>query len=504
MVGTTKEFMSRHVFANFMWSIAKFIPRSQFTMSSVTTQSLSAPSRGSLLDARYWKVLRMKDETISSLLRDISIHAKQLGSQSDIEFLVIPCLSWYDVLANQVFAKEIIDFPQQFQLYASDQGVSDECTPIGNDLFQIFQTSFWPEPSYPFRDEILYYSVVAAFQEFRFDLLVYFGSRPAEDPCRTEWMFGYKNNTLRTGNRSFRTRRLEIIIHDVETLYNWQKRSLTVPWSRTLEDPNGKFPTKTHIGRLGRLFRYQEWHIAIIQGSLSDLQRLTKTHLRLQHVLAADILGWTPLHYAVVYHRNNVIENHVRVLQQWHQQLPKDEAGRTPMHYAVMYDYPIDIFLLQIDRVVYDWKDRCGMTPLHYAAKAGKVNAIKLMNNKHQLRGFSQDITGRTAYHWAAINGNVQVLEILTEKKWNIMTEDQNGDTPLHHAVRYGRFEAVKYLVFTERDHLLTKNKKNNTAEDESRLTKNLEIQTLLEKARVASSSGAEWDLFMWLLQWDY
>lgn len=448
----------------------------------------------------------MRSENLISLISDIQIHAQQLGSQKDIEHLILLPLSWHGLLSYHSVIENIVDFPRRFQRYASEQTSVAECKPFENDLFEIFRCL----ASHLMAETIgkaLLHRVVAAFQEARFDLLVCFSfPELTQDPCRTQCMFEYRKTSAFPYTK-YDIEKIEAIIHDVETLYRWQKRSQTVPWSHSVDEPNKRTVTLDEIGRLSRTFGYEECHISITQGCLSDLEQLAKTHQRLQHVLAADILGWTPLHYAVAYHHEKIVRDHTIILEKKKERLPRDVAGRTPMHDAVMHGCLAKSFRRTF--VFEEWaeKDRCGMTPLHYADGFGNVEVIEFLKVRGEYRFFEapwRDITGRTVYHWAAIGGKVDMLKILRTIKWNFMIGDQNGDTPLHYAARYGRFEAVKYLVFMERDHLLTKNKKDKTAEEECRFMTNSGIQTLLEQARVASLFDAEWDLFMWLLQWDY
>ena len=49
--------------------------------------------------------------------------------------------------------------------------------------------------------------------------------------------------------------------------------------------------------------------------------------------------------------------------------------------------------------------------------------------------------------HAAAIGGNVDIIKMLVNAQGNIYAKDDNWNTPLHLAAKYGRAEAVKYLI---------------------------------------------------------
>ena len=49
--------------------------------------------------------------------------------------------------------------------------------------------------------------------------------------------------------------------------------------------------------------------------------------------------------------------------------------------------------------------------------------------------------------HAAAIGGNVDIIKMLVNAQGNIYAKDDDWNTPLHLAAKYGRAEAVKYLI---------------------------------------------------------
>ena len=92
-------------------------------------------------------------------------------------------------------------------------------------------------------------------------------------------------------------------------------------------------------------------------------------------------------------------------------------------------------------------------TPLHLASKAGQIDIINYIflyddtsyEDMHKRRCLSR---GMTALHYAAENGQNEVVELLTtefEAKTNVFSRD--GYTPLHYAVFNKHIDVVKKLL---------------------------------------------------------
>ena len=83
-----------------------------------------------------------------------------------------------------------------------------------------------------------------------------------------------------------------------------------------------------------------------------------------------------------------------------------------------------------------------GITPLHEAARDGLLNIVKLLIEA-SMNPSAQDKNGRNALHYAAENGQHEVVRFLYEKvdPW---LQDGAGLIPLHLAIKNEHYETVK------------------------------------------------------------
>lgn len=82
--------------------------------------------------------------------------------------------------------------------------------------------------------------------------------------------------------------------------------------------------------------------------------------------------------------------------------------------------------------------------PFHQAAKDGNVQLLQRASKKELNK---QDNTGWTAMHWAAWNGNVELLKAVIGKGADVNATDKNGSTSFHVAAQYGHLEALEHLI---------------------------------------------------------
>ena len=124
-----------------------------------------------------------------------------------------------------------------------------------------------------------------------------------------------------------------------------------------------------------------------------------------------------------------------------------DSKGRTPLSYAAYIGYVegVRLFLKEFPELEFT-RDQDGSFPIHQAAKGGKVEVIKILNPKVRLLNNKR----QSILHVAAGTGRTNVVEFLLkmeEYKELLDTGDDNGDTPLHLAVKGVHYTTVNRLT---------------------------------------------------------
>ena len=129
---------------------------------------------------------------------------------------------------------------------------------------------------------------------------------------------------------------------------------------------------------------------------------------------------------------------------------PSVFAAGTKLHDYVMQRRAWEIEnLLAHEEVNLDEKDRWGKTALHYAALRGALNIIKiLVSNGADV--FAVDKNGMTPLHFAAKGGQIKAVAYLLEHSLaRICVDwvDKSGKTPLHYAAGVRIPYTANYLI---------------------------------------------------------
>ncbi|KAF8008822.1 hypothetical protein BT93_K2464 [Corymbia citriodora subsp. variegata] len=147
-----------------------------------------------------------------------------------------------------------------------------------------------------------------------------------------------------------------------------------------------------------------------------------------------------------------------------------DEYGRTPLLYAAHLGHlEATRHLLQMDSLVAYSSNKEGMCAFHVAAKQGHVKIMDELINYcpdiHEL----VDEKGRTALHVAVVSGRTRVVKyMLRNKKFQglINSPDEEGNTPLHLAANCGKDEILMTLTCDRRVDKKAVNKQHCKAID--------------------------------------
>jgi len=81
------------------------------------------------------------------------------------------------------------------------------------------------------------------------------------------------------------------------------------------------------------------------------------------------------------------------------------------------------------------------------AIRGGRLDVLVLLAQNFELDYNESDPSGKKPIHFAAENGNVQVISKLIQMSCDPNSADTSGCTPLHYAARHGNCEAIELLL---------------------------------------------------------
>lgn len=169
----------------------------------------------------------------------------------------------------------------------------------------------------------------------------------------------------------------------------------------------------------------------------------------------SDGRGETPLHYAIKHGREKAAQMLIReALNHGTVTINRPETfhGRTPLHHAIEYDRrKVVQTLIQaaLDRRVVDvdCPDHQGRTPIFYAARYERVDGMRHLLSTGMVHVDRQDWAGGTPLAAVALSGCTENASLLLEYGASVDSKDKKGRTPLFLAVRWSNLEMTRFLV---------------------------------------------------------
>ena len=123
-------------------------------------------------------------------------------------------------------------------------------------------------------------------------------------------------------------------------------------------------------------------------------------------------------------------------------------SHESPLLIAVKFDQVAAIeTLLELGADVdFVYKDCC---PLILAIQNGSVEAVKLLLKFNANVNITTDFSGMTPIHWASVEENIEIIELLINAGANVNQKDLDGETPLLscHRVFHSSAETVECLL---------------------------------------------------------
>lgn len=147
--------------------------------------------------------------------------------------------------------------------------------------------------------------------------------------------------------------------------------------------------------------------------------------------------------------------------------LAKDLAGRTPLHYAAQYGFRVvceviiehlqawDMFNVSEGIDGPSWQDNDGWAPLHLSVVGGHPLTTQALLNAENWKGASQEksairkgVLRSGAVLALATKANfVDIVQLLVDAGVDINYQDEQGETALHVAARFGHDACAKILL---------------------------------------------------------
>eukprot|EP00290_Baffinella_frigidus_P008072 CAMPEP_0180134536 /NCGR_PEP_ID=MMETSP0986-20121125/10223_1 /TAXON_ID=697907 /ORGANISM="non described non described, Strain CCMP2293" /LENGTH=634 /DNA_ID=CAMNT_0022074921 /DNA_START=39 /DNA_END=1943 /DNA_ORIENTATION=+ len=106
-----------------------------------------------------------------------------------------------------------------------------------------------------------------------------------------------------------------------------------------------------------------------------------------------------------------------------------------------------------MQKVIMDGKplnetDTLGYSFLHYAALEGNIEVIEmLLENGVNINYVAENHQQIQPLHWAALRGNTEVIVLLSDKGADVNACESEGHTPLMKSAQYGQTDAVMTLI---------------------------------------------------------
>lgn len=147
--------------------------------------------------------------------------------------------------------------------------------------------------------------------------------------------------------------------------------------------------------------------------------------------------------------------------------LAKDISGRTPLHYGAQYGFKVVCEIIIEHLQAWDmfdvsegidgpkWQDNEGWAPLHLSVVGGHPLTTRTLLNAENWKGPTEDkaairknVPRSSAVLALATKANfVDIVQLLVEAGVDINYQDEQGETALHVAARFGHDQCAKILL---------------------------------------------------------
>ena len=183
-------------------------------------------------------------------------------------------------------------------------------------------------------------------------------------------------------------------------------------------------------------------HEAAKKGDLEKIQKILDENP--EWLDAQDKNGFTPLHWAVIFGKKDMIE-YLCGKGADIKGLNKALRGWTPLQSA-LFAYNNDVSDLLVSRgALNDLYREEGMTYLYLAASSGNTSLIEKLIEKG-MPAAVRNKYGETPLHKVAVKGHIAAADILLKNGADINAKNLKGEAPIHVADLSGQEKMVAFL----------------------------------------------------------
>ena len=179
-------------------------------------------------------------------------------------------------------------------------------------------------------------------------------------------------------------------------------------------------------------------HQAAADGNIKAI----KQHLAAgKDVNAPDRNGWTPLHYAALKDREEIIE----LLIAKGANVNAKSVHGTPLVGHTPLDFAIKLKLTEIVDLIRKHGGKSGAADsIHVATFLGNIEAVK----QHLAAGVDVNAKddGWTPLHQAVRNGHKEIVELLIAEGADVNVKNDDGETPIDWAINFKQTETIALI----------------------------------------------------------
>ncbi|XP_077977548.1 transient receptor potential cation channel subfamily A member 1-like [Glandiceps talaboti] len=203
------------------------------------------------------------------------------------------------------------------------------------------------------------------------------------------------------------------------------------------------------------------WQAAIV-GNVEESKRLLDSDPSLLN--SRDIIGATPLHYAVRYNHKDIVQELLSRKVDVNRKVPEYKV--TALHLAARRNFTNIMRRLINNDCDINARDQNGMVPLHLSTQQGHSEATKLflyVGADVNVRDSDQ----MTPLHYAAQRGDVMMCQLLLSYGADLLSTEINDITPVMFAAICGSLETMTSLMEAGKHFNLNYDSCMNHSDDE-------------------------------------